>query len=194
MENLLDNSVPSAPIDDDLKMVVFLEAFTAAKKKWMEEQQVLISNPSATEEDKVLLSTQQSDELQAMLTFFNVTDDKNYLVPITWGSENAHSRLQELTNIIVSQLNKNGFLKPFLKGGDVEFGIWKKETLDIIKGLAVDTEGYNLCNQLCMSFVNNFIPKENEVHSLLKKSLGKRVDESGRLMNHLLISDLFDEI
>uniref|UniRef100_A0A0N5BZ40 RNA-directed DNA polymerase n=2 Tax=Strongyloides papillosus TaxID=174720 RepID=A0A0N5BZ40_STREA len=194
MENLIIHPTPSAPTVDDPKMVVFLGAYEAAKKKWIEEQRVLTSNLSATEEDKVLLGTQQSDELQAMLTFFNIGDDKNYIVPITWGTENAHPRLQGLTNIIVSQLNKNGILKPFLKGSDVEFGIWKEDTLGLIKGLAVDTEGYNLCNQLCMSFVNNFIPKESEIYSLMKEAIGKRVDESGRLMNHLLISDLFDEI
>uniref|UniRef100_A0A0K0FZA6 V-type proton ATPase subunit C n=1 Tax=Strongyloides venezuelensis TaxID=75913 RepID=A0A0K0FZA6_STRVS len=178
MENLLENSIPSAPTVDDSKMVVFLGAYEAVKKKWIEEQRVLTSKPSATEDDKILLGHQQSDELYEMLKFFNVRDDKNYLVPITWGTENSHPRLQGLTNIIVSQLNKNGFLKPFSKGGDVEFGIWKEGTLDIIKSLAVDTEGYNLCNQLCMSFVNNFISKESEISALLKKVLGKRVDES----------------
>uniref|UniRef100_A0A0K0FSE2 Reverse transcriptase domain-containing protein n=1 Tax=Strongyloides venezuelensis TaxID=75913 RepID=A0A0K0FSE2_STRVS len=194
MKNLLENSIPSAPTVDDSKMIVFLGAYEAVKKKWIEEQRVLTSNPSATEDDKILLGHQQSDKLYEMLKFFNVRDDKNYLVPITWGTKNPHPRLQGLTNIIVSQLNKNRLLKPFLKGGDVEFGIWKEDTLGFIKGLAVNTKGYNLCNQLCMFFVNNFIPKESEISALLKKALGKRVDESCRLMNHLFISDLFDEI
>uniref|UniRef100_A0A0K0FSE0 Sterile alpha and TIR motif-containing protein 1 n=1 Tax=Strongyloides venezuelensis TaxID=75913 RepID=A0A0K0FSE0_STRVS len=194
MKNLLENSIPSAPTVDNSKMIVFLGAYEAAKKKWIEEQRVLTSNSSATENDKILLGHQQSDELYEMLKFFNVRDNKHYLVPITWGIENSHPRLQGLANIIVSQLNKNGLLKLFLKGDDVEFGIWKEGTLGIIKGLAVDTEEYNLCNQLCMSFVNNFIPKESEISALLKKALGKRVDESCRLMNHLFISDHFDEI
>uniref|UniRef100_A0A0K0FRU2 Reverse transcriptase domain-containing protein n=1 Tax=Strongyloides venezuelensis TaxID=75913 RepID=A0A0K0FRU2_STRVS len=194
MKNLLENSIPSAPTVDDSKMIVFLGAYEAVKKKWIEEQRVLTSNSSATEDDKILLGHQQSDKLYEMLKFFNVRDDKNYLVPITWGTKNPHPRLQGLTNIIVSQSNKNRLLKPFLKGGDVEFGIWKEDTFGFIKGLAVDTEGYNLCNQLCMFFVNNFIPKVSEISALLKKALGKRVDESFRLMNHLFISDLFDEI
>uniref|UniRef100_A0A0N5C294 RNA-directed DNA polymerase n=1 Tax=Strongyloides papillosus TaxID=174720 RepID=A0A0N5C294_STREA len=186
--------LPSAPVAVELDLSVFLGAYEAAKTRWSEQQRELASNPSATQTDRTILVDQQTEELRTLIEFFRVSDDTPYVVPFDWGDGDAHPRLQGLTNTIVGQLSKHGILKPFVKGGDVDFGRWKEKTLRRLKVLAVDNEGYNLVNQLCMSLIEAFIPEQSAATLHLERALAKRVDSNGRLLNGLLLPDLLQEI
>uniref|UniRef100_A0A0K0F299 Carn_acyltransf domain-containing protein n=1 Tax=Strongyloides venezuelensis TaxID=75913 RepID=A0A0K0F299_STRVS len=125
MEDPMDNPRPTAPVAVIPKTKVFLGAYEAARVQWIEQQKQLSRNPTITDEEKRTLMLNQADELKEMLDFFGIEDKGGYVVPYSWENSQSHLRLEKITSIFVYQTSKNGHIKPFLKGSDVDFGIWR---------------------------------------------------------------------
>uniref|UniRef100_A0A0K0EC69 DUF659 domain-containing protein n=1 Tax=Strongyloides stercoralis TaxID=6248 RepID=A0A0K0EC69_STRER len=179
--------------EDDI-MEAFLAAYEISKKRWTKQQRNLKENPLANNEDKEQLEDKQAKELEKMLTAFNISDKHSFLLPYEWETESNHPRLEKLTTLIVSQLSKHGKLKLFIKGGDVEFGIWKEETINFLKVVTVDDEGFDITNQLCVSLITKFIPHHNEAKHFLNMALRTKMDEDGKLPPGVLFTTILGEI
>uniref|UniRef100_A0A0N5BYR6 RNA-directed DNA polymerase n=1 Tax=Strongyloides papillosus TaxID=174720 RepID=A0A0N5BYR6_STREA len=176
-----------------------LRAFEAAyeiyKEDWATQQQELINNPNTKPSDKTALVDAQILQLQELLKFHNMGKEAAYIVPIEWNEVSEHPRHKEITNIVVAKTHENGGdIKQFIKGGDIEFGIWMRTTLNLLRVVTYDDEGYRLANQISMQLVDRFIPGHSDAHKYLQLLMAKRCDSNGRLRNNLLICDLFEDI
>uniref|UniRef100_A0A0N5BBX0 RNA-directed DNA polymerase n=1 Tax=Strongyloides papillosus TaxID=174720 RepID=A0A0N5BBX0_STREA len=194
MADPMDIPRPSAPAAEAPKLKMFLGAYEAAKAEWVEQQKQLSRNPNVTDEEKMNLMHAQAGVLTQMLDFFGIEDEGGYVVPAAWENHNNHPRLEKITSIFMYQTSKNGHIKPFLKGSDVDFGIWKDQTINMLRIAAVDDEGFEILDKLCMSATYVFIPRHSEAYEYLRKALLKRTDENGKLRKELLVTDLLDEI
>uniref|UniRef100_A0A0K0FT55 DUF1376 domain-containing protein n=1 Tax=Strongyloides venezuelensis TaxID=75913 RepID=A0A0K0FT55_STRVS len=87
----------------------------------------------------------------------------------------------ELTRML--QFYNNGNIKPFTRGGDVEFGKLMVSVLGYIKFRTVDSEGFKIADQLY-----------SDAYSYLQKVMEIKVDRNEKLKNNLCISDLFEDI
>uniref|UniRef100_A0A0K0F2A0 RNA-directed DNA polymerase n=1 Tax=Strongyloides venezuelensis TaxID=75913 RepID=A0A0K0F2A0_STRVS len=59
---------------------------------------------------------------------------------------------------------------------------------------AVDDQGFEILDKLCISATYVFIPRHSEAYEYMRKALLKRTDETGGLHKELLITDLLNEI
>uniref|UniRef100_A0A0K0EBL6 G_PROTEIN_RECEP_F3_4 domain-containing protein n=1 Tax=Strongyloides stercoralis TaxID=6248 RepID=A0A0K0EBL6_STRER len=180
--------------DENFRLEVFLASYKVAKKVWSRKQKQLMKNPHSTSTDKKVLLEHQAKELESMLNYFNIKDETSYLIPYEWDNAETHPRLEKLTNIIVNQISKNGNIRPFMKGSNIEFGLWKDDIMKFIKKLTVDEEDYQIDNQLCMSLASKLILQSSEVKSYFDIAMKRRMNEEGRLKQGLLVSNLFNEM
>uniref|UniRef100_A0A0N5BB89 Uncharacterized protein n=1 Tax=Strongyloides papillosus TaxID=174720 RepID=A0A0N5BB89_STREA len=191
---MTDQAIPFTFQQGEENVEIFLGAYEAAKKRWADQQKALVRGPNVTEASKTALVKKQTEELQRMLNFYNISERTTYDVPYEWENTTVHPRLEGITKLVLKYLLESKSYKPFLKGSDVDFYNWMTDVMDTIRITVVDEEGFKLANELCMSMTNKFIPRDSEIHLYLQKALRSRVDANGELRNGLMITDLFDEI
>uniref|UniRef100_A0A0K0FPM1 Uncharacterized protein n=1 Tax=Strongyloides venezuelensis TaxID=75913 RepID=A0A0K0FPM1_STRVS len=79
------------------------------------------------------------------------------------------------------QNSKNSHIKSFLKKSDVDFDIWRNQSINMLRIAAVDDEDHEILDKLCMSANYVFISRHSEAYEYLRKALLKRTDENGKL-------------
>uniref|UniRef100_A0A0K0FZ94 Phosphoenolpyruvate carboxylase n=1 Tax=Strongyloides venezuelensis TaxID=75913 RepID=A0A0K0FZ94_STRVS len=135
LNNTVDPTVsPSEEVISSGTIANFEAIFKIHVLQWREEQRLLTVGRHVTSDEKTNLIKNQKAELKELLRLFNVPSTQKVLLPITWDTRETDPIGKELGNTILRHFENGYIIKPFKRGSDVDFHVWKD---DLYNNLAV---------------------------------------------------------
>uniref|UniRef100_A0A0N5CC24 RNA-directed DNA polymerase n=1 Tax=Strongyloides papillosus TaxID=174720 RepID=A0A0N5CC24_STREA len=167
--NINTNAVdPTAPPIEEVISPGTMANFEAILKirilQWKEEQRLLTIGRIATPDEKEKLTLE--------------TD------PIG----------KELGNTILRHLEKGNIIKPFLRGSDVDFHIWKDDLHNNLAIIGGTDYAHDIADEQCVKMINNFIPTDSTAHRYLCMVLPQFTDEAQKIKVGTRFSQILDAI